>query len=50
VDGRGTSASRRPGIRFVFCEKLDSVVGAAFAFADLRLAEEMICFDFRWRF
>lgn len=50
VDGRGTIASAGPGIRVVICDKLDFGVGSAFAFTNHHWADEMMRWDFRWRF
>jgi hypothetical protein len=50
IDGRGTSASGGPGIRVVICDKLDFGVGSAFAFTNHHWADEMMRWDFRWRF
>jgi hypothetical protein len=39
-----------PGLRAVFCDKIDIGVGSAFAFTGTRWFEDVVRAEFRWRF
>jgi hypothetical protein len=42
--------SAGPGLRIVVCDRIDFGLGSQFALSTQRWAEELIRFDFRWRF
>jgi hypothetical protein len=45
-----TLVSAGPGLRLVFCDKIDFGCGAAFAITNHHWAEQLIRAEFRWRF
>jgi hypothetical protein len=45
-----TIASGGPGLRLVFCDKLDIGVGSAFAYTGTRWFEDVIRTEIRWRY
>jgi hypothetical protein len=50
VEAKTNILSAGPGIRVVICDKIDFGLGSLFALTNQHWAEEMIRFDFRWRF
>jgi hypothetical protein len=49
-DAKGNLVSAGPGIRFVLCDRIDWGIGTLFSFTNQHWAEEMLRFEFRWRF
>ena len=50
INAKRNLLSAGPGIRVVICDRIDFGLGSGFSFTNQHWAEEMIRFDFRWRF